>query len=128
MGCCGEKIKKVISMATGHISAADRVIRDMFHLPAHKYRYADRRIRACRDCSMSTWMTTVDYSRWLFDNLKGVILDIDALDMLPPLPKRENRRGGKLICSICKCWVCRKAYVEDEKCPLSNPAWEINES
>jgi hypothetical protein len=125
MGCCGKKIQKIASIAEGNLRAADHFLRDLFTLPVEKYEYAEVRIRICQQCDFRTWMTKREYLTWLKANAKQVIVNIEDLEALPPLPIQAYKIGTKLVCSICKCWAVKKAYVKDAKCPKACHGWEI---
>ncbi|MHC5061685.1 MAG: hypothetical protein ACYTFK_11455 [Planctomycetota bacterium] len=47
-----------------------------------------------------------------------MIRKLDDLSSLPELPKKKNRRGTKLFCMICKCFIPAKARVPEEQYPL----------
>jgi hypothetical protein len=118
VGCCGGKIRKIVSIAAGNANATVRALADLFSLPTEKYEYADSRIRVCQCCEFKTWMTTMEFAAWLRANAKEIAGNLEQLEALPPLPIQEYKPGSKLVCSICKCWVVKKAYSTGEKCPL----------
>ena len=118
MGCCGKKLVrvsgKVKNIAKGNITLALS-----FVLPAFKFEFADDRIRACHKCKKQTWLTAAEYLAWMkAQGITTVIKNLDVLEKLPELPKKNHERGRKLCCMICKCFVPAKAYVKEEACPL----------
>jgi len=115
MGCCKDKIKKAVSIISGNVNFIRLAFFDM---PPEKYEYADDRIRACHGCEKQTWLTGMEYLKWLKDNGIEVLKHLDELEKLPELPHGERGPGKKLFCKICKCFVPAAAYVKDKKCPL----------
>jgi len=124
MGCCG-KIRKVVSIAQGNLTMVLDVIN---LLPAEKYPYHAVRLRACRACEHSTYLTEAEYLDWIDANggRARFVAEIDRLQAWPPLPivkEHESQPGAKLFCCLCKCWLPAKAYVKQENCPVGNPDW-----
>ena len=97
-------------------------ISKVFSLSPEKYKYAHSRIRKCHECEKQTWLTTMEYLKWLKDNGIEVIKNLDQLEKLPELPHGERGAGRKLFCKLCKCFIPAKARVKEEKCPLGK--WE----
>lgn len=127
MGCC-DKVKKAVSIIEGNLLAANEFLRMAFELPVDQYKYAHDRIAACEACPHSTWISVVSYIMWIKMNLKDVLVNLDRLEDLPPLPiRKEPASNKKLVCSVCKCWVKKKAYLETETCPTGNPVWNNRE-
>jgi hypothetical protein len=108
MTCCG-KTKKALNkgknIAKGFTAVA----------VGKKYEFTDGRIRICRACPYNTWMTRIEYGKWLFKNGIKVLTNFDDLAKLPMLPKQKT--GRNIYCRICKCDIPAKARVEDVKCP-----------
>ena len=121
MGCCGDNIKKGISIVEGYVLYNYDVL---FRLPRPKYEFADGRIRVCQKCDKQTWMSKREYMAWLKDNARDVIKKLDQLEILPELPKYGAEHGKNLFCMVCKCFVPAKAYTKEEKCPLNK--WPVN--
>lgn len=114
MGCCG-KAKSVLvkgkRIAVGFTN----------YTRGKKFEFTDGRIRKCKKCDESTWMSKVEYSLWLIKyGIKNpVAVTTLQLDKLPKLPKHEQSRTRRcLYCRICKCFIPGKASVENEKCLL----------
>jgi len=116
MSCCGKKLKKAASIATGYSLMA---VNKLLHLPGDKYAFADRRLDTCRGCEHHTWLTVADYKDWLTANggLARFTTEIARLDQWPLLPQQDYAKGRKLFCRVCKCWLPAKAYVAGEQCP-----------
>ena len=115
MGCCGDKIKKLGTIAKSH---AQVLYDKVFRVSGVKYEWADDRIRACHKCDKQTWMTRMEYLAWLAEHAKEVVQNIADLSVLTELPQMDNRSKTKLFCQICKCWIPGKARVKDEHCPM----------
>ena len=104
MTCCG-KIKNAIN--TGK-----QIVEGSVNLALEKkYEFTDGRIRVCRGCEMSTWMTRLEFIKAVAKN--GL------------LPKQEQSKERKHIhCRDCKCDIPRKARKKDAECPLDK--WPDN--
>lgn len=117
MGCCGGKIKAVTGIVRGNVGhIADK----FFKLPIKKCPDTDHRTRICQQCEKSTWMTFAEFLDWLKKHgIKKVIQHIDELETLPELPKQEYKKGTKLFCMICKCFIPAKARDKKNICELN---------
>ncbi len=115
MGCC-EEIKHVVGktkqIATGYVNLAR----------GKKYEFTDDRVRTCQKCEDSTWLTKIQYGKWLVENGIEVLRNVKDLTALPKLPKEENGKGKGLYCRDCKCFIPAKARVEENTCLLNT--WE----
>ena len=82
---------------------------------------------ACRQCNNRTWLKKWQFGLWVMRNggLIQFAKDIKDLTGWPPLPDQDYKKGRKLFCRVCKCWLPAKSYVESERCPVGNPAWEV---
>ncbi len=110
MGCCG---------GIGHIVFGyQRLLFDTIG-GENKYEFTDGRIRICWRCKESTWLTWVEYDAWIEKHCAFRFLrSLEDLKTLPKLPKAEYRKGTKLFCRLCKCFVPAAARVPEKKCPL----------
>jgi len=110
MTCCG-KAKNIVR---GYANLAiDKATGE------NKYEFTDSRIRTCHGCDKSTWLTWTEYYDWLkAQGVVNIIKNFDDLSKLPELPKKENRKGTKLFCMICKCFIPAAARVPEKKCEL----------
>lgn len=122
--CCGDKIKKAVTIAQGNVNLAVDTARVLIGKPSERYHLAEVRKTICRNCEKHTWMYETDYLKWLFSHGIEVVKNFEDLTVLPELPKQEYAKGMKLYCMLCKCRLPAKAEVENEKCPLKK--WEIN--
>ncbi len=101
MSCCGKAIRKARNVALGY---ARVVAHDAFRLPAGDLAVdRHRRLTRCRWCEHNTWLTVGEYVQ----------------HMGRELPKHGYGTGRKLCCRLCGCWLPAKAFVADERCPLS---------
>jgi len=119
MGCCNEKIKRIITIGKSYIKAG---LEGVDIIKPYKHRF--ERVVICRQCDESTWMAMKEYTDWLIANGIDILKNIDQLEKLDKLPKyslSEKRRN--LFCRICKCYVPRKADEEKEKCKLDK--WKV---
>ncbi|MCK4959193.1 MAG: hypothetical protein KAT00_07325 [Planctomycetes bacterium] len=112
MGCCGGKVKTAKNIATGFVNLSR----------GKKYEFTDDRIRECHKCDDCTWLTKLEYAEWLAKHGIDVLKNFDDLTALPPLPKKEYRKGAGLYCRLCKCFIPAKARNKEKKCPLNR--WE----
>jgi len=113
MGCCDSKIKAVAGIARGNAGH----VAELFRLPSNKCPATDRRTRICQQCEKSTWLTFAEFYGWLkSQGVTKVIRHIDELETLPELPKQEYKKGTKLFCMICKCFIPAKVRDEDNYC------------
>jgi len=116
MSCCGT----ISNIIEGYVVyGLDKI----FSMPAEKYEFAHGRIRICHGCEKQTWLTGMEYLKWLKDNGVEFIKNLDQLEKLPELPGGERGPGKKLFCKVCKCFVPAAAYVPDKKCPLNK--WDV---
>jgi len=121
MGCCGKVVKKVGNIARGYTKLATEKAG-----LTKKYKFTDSRIRECQRCDESTWMTKLEYGKWLISNGIEVLENFSQLEMLSKLPKYElDSKRRSLFCRICKCFVPAAARVPNKKCfhPQGNK-WE----
>ena len=107
MTCCGKTRQKVKNIAKGYTAL----------ITGKHYEFADVRIAVCRECEFNTWMTEIEYAKWLFKNGIKVLTNFTDLTKLPMLPKQNT--GRTIWCRLCKCNVPSKANVTDEECPLN---------
>jgi len=113
MSCCG-KAKSVLGTAAAIVEGTVK------NAVGIKYEFTDDRIRTCHKCDEQTWMSRLEYAKWLKDNGIEVLKNFDELGKLPKLPKYIlDKKRRNLYCRICKCFVPGKARVESEKCPLN---------
>lgn len=106
MTCCGKKaIQKGKAIAKGYTSV----------VTGKKCKYTDARIRTCRTCEYNTWMTKLQYGKWLLKNGIKVLTNFDDLTRLPMLPKQNT--GRTIYCRLCKCDIPKKARILELKCP-----------
>lgn len=123
MSCCGGKLRKALDKAGNIVEGyALSFIDDLFGLPAEKCEQANNRRKICQQCEFSTWFTKMEYARWLWSNKVKVVKNLDGLAELEPLEIKPYSTGKKLCCSICKCFVPKKARVKEERCPKGK--WE----
>ena len=124
MGCCGSSLNKVASIAQANLLSA---MDSLGVLPKRKSRMANTRLAGCRRCQDSTWLTWHEFWTWVDDNGGKVKFfeDIADLTAWPLLPRNKYQMGRKLFCRICKCWVPKKAYLDDEQCPQGNASWNV---
>jgi hypothetical protein len=119
MGCCGDKIKKAVSIVQGNVKLTiDTIAVKVFRLPTERYHMAEVRKAICRKCDKHTWMTDFEYLVWLKEHGIEVVKHFEDLTVLPELPKADYAKGKKLFCMLCKCWLPAKAAAENEQCPL----------
>jgi len=125
MTCCGDKIKKAVSIVQGNVNlAVDTLLTTVFRMPTERYHLSEVRKAICRSCEKHTWLTAMEYIIWLKSHGVEVIKNLDDLSVLPELPKQDYVKHEKLFCMICKCWLPAKAEIKNEKCPLNK--WENN--
>ena len=108
MTCCGKT--KQIAHKAGNIAKGYTAL-----VTGKKYEFTDGRIRVCRKCEDCTWMTRLEYGKWLLKNGIKVITNFTDLESLPKLPKQYT--GKNIYCRICKCDIPAKASVKEMKCP-----------
>lgn len=123
MGCCGDRIKKIITIGRNYVKAGLEGI-DIIK----PYKHRSERIIVCRQCEESTWMTMKEYIDWLGTNGIEILKNIDQLEKLDKLPKyplSEKRRN--LFCRICKCYVPCKAGDNKQECPLNKTGWRFSD-
>lgn len=127
MGCCGDNgdgaIKQTIDIARGSV----RLTTDKIGI-TKKYKFTDSRIRICQKCDESTWMTGLEYKLWLVNNGIEVLENYNQLEKLPKLPKHEiDNRRRNIYCRICKCYVPRRACLEEQICHYpEGDKWDLN--
>jgi len=115
MGCCGKKIKSIV---TGYgLLAIDKVLNEAFVLPRNSTVIAQNRLVICFKCPEATWLKPTEYIRFVTEHGRDIIKHFDDLEKLPRLPHGNYDTGKQLFCSICKCYVPAKVRVESEKCP-----------
>jgi len=119
MPCCGKKIQKLKNIAIGFANLA----------AGKKYEFTDARIRTCRACDESTWLTAAEYYAWLKTRrfeMRKLGFDLEKLPPLPKYPQSKKRR--RLYCRLCKCFIPAKARVAGESCRLGKWADHERES
>ena len=119
MGCCGGKTRlgTMRDIAQGNVRAIlSRVIR----LPRQTCEYADDRIRVCQACEHGTWLTGAEWVAWAKEmGIKNVFAHLNDLTGMKALPvNRITKRGALLFCSLCKCYIPAKAFVQRQQCPI----------
>ena len=132
-GCCGEKIEKLIVAAEKEIGPADstidkltdiavgnltHIIEEIFKISILKCPATDSRIEKCLVCEKNTWLTKYEFVRFVLKYGREFLKNIKDLTKLPPLPKKEKRKGTGLFCQLCKCFIPAKARREDQECTL----------
>lgn len=124
MGCCGETVKMVRNIAVGYTRLATDTI-GISKKPA----FTDSRIRKCRMCDESTWLTMKEYAKWLRDNGIKILENFNQLEALPKLLKYElDDKRRNIFCRICKCYIPVAARAPDKKCPHpQGDKWEMSE-
>ena len=119
MSCCGKKVKNI---ARGYTSLAVEKVTGKEVL---KYARTGERIAICRGCEFQTWMTKLEYAKWLVDHGIDVVEKFEDLTQLPMLPKYPlDKKRRNIYCRLCKCFIPAKARVEDERCPKNK--WKNN--
>jgi len=114
VSCCGKTIKSVKSMTAGYFNLV---------VVSRKYVHTDNRIRICHNCKEQTWMSKIEYIKWLKNNGIDILKNFNDLEKLPKLAKHAlSRTRRNLFCRICKCFIPAKASIKDSTCPLGK--WE----
>lgn len=128
MGCCGKNIARNVGKVGAITEGNLRLfINTYFRLPDEQCPMAKARRVACRGCESHTFMGKWEFGLWVVKNGGAVkfLAEIHDLTGWPMLPKQEYKKGAKLFCRVCKCWLPAKSHVAQERCPVGNPAWDI---
>ncbi len=110
--CCG-RTKSILS------GYASLWVESFFNLPPDRCPGAVTRTRICQQCEKNTWLTIGEVTAWAKEQgLLKVAKNITDLSTLPDLPAGEQKKGAKLLCRACKCFIPAKVRSADERCPV----------